>query len=166
MKRNTSAKQKTSEAFGSRVFAGIIDFILWIILFIVADVAFGTSTTTVYGRTKSTNVSLTGLPFLIFILLGLAYFVILEWQLGGTVGKLLLGVRVVNEDDKPIAFKQSVIRNVLRVVDAFPYIVPYVTGLILVAGDEHKRRLGDRVANTQVVMKTGYGRKNSWSNLS
>jgi uncharacterized protein len=166
MKNTVTLDQMTREAFPRRVWAGVIDLTLWITLFIPAAMLLGTSATTGQGASKSTHLSLTGVPALIFTLVELAYFVVLEWQFGGTVGKLLLGVRVVDERGRPIGLKQSVIRNVLRVVDAFPYVVPYIIGLLLVAGDQRKRRLGDRAANTLVVLKSGQRRPNDWNNLS
>lgn len=146
-----SLSLKPHEAFGARVGAGILDFVLWFVLFIVAAKTFGTTTHTVNGTTSGTYVHLSGLPFLLFIGLGLLYFIVLEWQFGGTIGKLLLGIRVVNGNGRRITLKQSAIRNVLRVVDAFPYVPPYIAGLIFVAGDERKRRLGDKVAGTVVI---------------
>jgi len=166
MKRQVVSEKQASEAYGNRIFAGIIDIILWFALFIVAALLFGKTQTTTYGHSKSTNTSLTGLPFIIFVLTELAYFVILEWLLGDTFGKLMVGVHVVSKDGERITLKQSFIRNALRAVDAFPYVIPYVVGLIVIAGDTRKRRLGDKVANTQVILEKGYKRANNWDNLS
>lgn len=163
MKDGTMSEEKTQSAFGKRIYAGIIDLIIWIILSIIAGVTFGNTTTAVHGSSKSVNVSLTGWPACIFFLVALAYFVILEWRFGGSVGKLVLGIRVANDKGGPVTLKQSAIRNILRVVDAFPYVVPYLTGLILIAGDGRKRRLGDRAANTLVIIKSNQDNSNRWS---
>jgi uncharacterized RDD family membrane protein YckC len=160
--KDTVIKEQAQKAFGKRIGAGFIDLVTWIILFVIAGIIFGKTTTTVHGSSKSVNVSLTGWPTCVFLLVMLAYFVLLEWRLGGTIGKLLLGVQVVDGKFKRLTLKQAIIRNILRVVDAFPYIVPYLTGIILIAGDEHKRRLGDRAANTLVVVKSGKEDSGSW----
>jgi uncharacterized RDD family membrane protein YckC len=153
MNKNPSLTKQAQKAFGRRIFAALIDLVLWFVLFIFAAINFGKVTTVTHEAGTSTNATLTGLPLLIFILIELSYFVILEWRFGGTLGKLLLGVRVVNAGGGRVTPKQALLRNLLRAVDAFPYFVPYITGLILVAGDGRKRRLGDKVANTVVVLK-------------
>jgi uncharacterized RDD family membrane protein YckC len=155
MKNTDVSKEALSRAFGPRIFAFIIDAIMWGVIFLVAAATLGTTITTGSGSMKSTSVRLTGWPAVAFFLVELSYFILLEWRLGGTVGKLLLGVRVSNNQGGPITLKQSVTRNILRVVDAFPYFVPYLTGLVLGATDDRKRRFGDRVANTLVASKKG-----------
>jgi uncharacterized RDD family membrane protein YckC len=152
-KKTVKLAGEAQKAFGRRIVAGLIDLTLWFVLFIVAAVNFGKVTTVTQNSTTNTHATLTGLPLLIFLLIQLAYFVILEWQLGGTVGKLLTGVRVVGVNGQHITLRQSFIRNLLRIVDAFPYFIPYLTGLVLIAGGKHKQRLGDRVANTLIVPK-------------
>lgn len=68
---------------------------------------------------------------------------------GQTIGKKAMGLRVVNANGTPITWIASVVRNLLRVVDALPllYGFGFVAGLI----DPHSRRLGDMVAGTLVV---------------
>lgn len=151
--QKSNLTQQSQRAFGRRIFAGLIDLVLWMILFIFAAVNFGTVTSVTHDSGTSTNASLTGWPFVIFVLIELSYFVALEWRFGATLGKLIVGVRTVSASGGRITLQQSVTRNVLRIVDAFPYVIPYLTGLILVAGDERKRRLGDRAAKTLVVLK-------------
>lgn len=75
---------------------------------------------------------------------------------GGSLGKLLLGVRVVREDGAPCGFGRAALRSLLWVVDGFPYAVPAVGAVCLLAvpGD---RRVGDLVAGTWVVRAGGAG---------
>ena len=58
---------------------------------------------------------------------------------------------MVKEGGFPIAFMDSVLRNLLRGADFLP--VGYVIGLFVMAGDSRFRRLGDRVAGTMVVVE-------------
>ena len=80
----------------------------------------------------------------------LAYFNVLEWAWGGrTVGKRVMGLRVVSERGLRIDLAQAILRNLVRFVDFLP-------GLYLVGGastlfDRHRRRLGDLAAGTIVV---------------
>lgn len=86
---------------------------------------------------------------LTFLLIMLLYFIALEGLVGATVGKWILGVRVVNESgDKP-GIARSAIRNLLRVVDALPAL--NVVGVLLILRSEENARLGDAVAGTRVI---------------
>ncbi|MGZ5307552.1 MAG: RDD family protein, partial [Actinomycetota bacterium] len=86
-------------------------------------------------------------------LIGIAYFVLLEGIAGGTIGKFATGIRVVNEDGTKLGWSSAIVRNVARVVDAFPYGLPYLVGAISVWVSPKQQRLGDRWANTVVVTK-------------
>jgi uncharacterized RDD family membrane protein YckC len=88
-------------------------------------------------------------PSLIVIL----YFVLLEGIAGATIGKFVTGIRVVNEDGTKLGWSAAVVRNVARIVDAFPYVFPYFVGAIAVWASPIQQRCGDRWANTVVVTK-------------
>jgi len=91
-----------------------------------------------------------GLALLLLFALMWAYSVVCEVWLGGqTLGKRALGLRVVNADGTPVTWLPSVVRNLLRVVDALPGV--YGVGLISTLIDPHARRLGDIVAGTMVI---------------
>ena len=78
------------------------------------------------------------------------YHIIMEATLGATIGKMVLGLRVVREDDMPISWKASIIRNLLRIVDfAFYGLV----GAIAIWTSPNRQRLGDRVAKTVVIRR-------------
>ena len=98
-----------------------------------------------------------GVPFLLSLLVWIAYFAILEATLGATLGKLALGVRVLKADGSKLDWGASIVRNILRIVDAFPYFIPYLLGAILVWSSPMRQRLGDRAASTVVVRKDSVG---------
>lgn len=81
-------------------------------------------------------------------LLTILYFIVLEATRGATLGKMALGLRVVKLDGSPISWQESIIRNLLRVVDG---LFAYLVGAILVWTSPLRQRLGDRVAGTVVV---------------
>ena len=83
-------------------------------------------------------------------LLAIAYFIVMEATQGATVGKMALGLRVVKMDGSPISWSESVIRNLLRIIDG---LFVYLVGAILIWTSPLKQRLGDRVANTVVIRK-------------
>ncbi len=85
---------------------------------------------------------------LIFLIAIVAYYVGLE-AFGGSIGKRLLGLRIVNLDGRPPGLRASIIRNVLRVVDSLPACD--LLGALLVTWSPERMRLGDRLAGTRVV---------------
>ena len=95
--------------------------------------------------------ALAGAPTLLIIALGWGYFVILEGLLGATIGKLILGMRVVNAEGGKPGLGRALVRNLLRIIDGLPFA--YLLGAILVATSDTKQRLGDRVAGTYVVAR-------------
>ena len=83
-------------------------------------------------------------------LLTLAYFIVMEATQGATLGKMALGLRVVKTDGSPITWTDSIIRNLLRIIDG---LFVYLVGAIFVWTSPLKQRLGDRAAHTVVVKR-------------
>ena len=85
-------------------------------------------------------------------LLPLAYFVITEALFGATVGKHLMGVRVVMADGSRVTPLAALVRNALRVADGLPptVLIP-VIGLIVISLTKRRQRIGDLLAQTTVV---------------
>jgi len=78
------------------------------------------------------------------------YFTLFEgFREGQTPGKKWLGIRVIAETGHGITFRESAIRNLIRLADFFP--PPYLLGALFVAIHPKGRRLGDLVAGTVVV---------------
>lgn len=125
---------------GWRALALVIDTIL---LAVVAYVIAWLS-----GTTTKAGFELHGGPFFLLILIILAYYIVLEGLLGATIGKLILGLRVVKLDGSAIGWRASVVRNLLRFVDG---IVFYLLGAILIWVSPLRQRLGDRLAGTSVI---------------
>jgi uncharacterized RDD family membrane protein YckC len=85
-----------------------------------------------------------------YFMISIGYGIILEWfWRGQTVGKRLLGLRVVDEQGLKLQFSQVLIRNLLRFVDMLPlfYVVGGLTSLL----STRAQRLGDWAATTIVV---------------
>jgi len=79
----------------------------------------------------------------------IAYYIWMEGQYGATLGKMALGLKVVKEDGSPITWQESIIRNLVRIVDML--LVFYLVSAILVWTSPLKQRIGDRVAHTVVI---------------
>src|SRR2546429_4768024 len=83
-------------------------------------------------------------------LLTLAYFIVMEATQGATLGKMALGLRVVKTDGSPITWTDTLIRNLLRIIDG---LFVYLVGAIFVWTSPLKQRLGDRAAHTVVIKR-------------
>jgi uncharacterized membrane protein SpoIIM required for sporulation len=82
----------------------------------------------------------------------LAYFVLLEALNGGrTVGKQMLGIRVVMETGHPVTPTGAVVRGLFRLLDCYLPVLPFLPGLALIFLQRRNQRLGDLVAGTIVV---------------
>ena len=108
------------------------------------------------GVSAATSASLPGwvaaviVTFLVFLVI-FGYPAILEtvWN-GKTVGKRVLGIRVVTTEGAPIRFRQAAIRAALELVDFFipPGGLVACVSVLLTRDDQ---RLGDLAAGTFVV---------------
>ena len=83
------------------------------------------------------------------MLLQFAYFILFEAFFAATLGKMVMGLRVVKADGSPYSWSSVIVRNLLRFIDALP--VFYLIGLITVAVSKRNQRLGDMAAGTLVV---------------
>ncbi len=84
-----------------------------------------------------------------FFILAMAYYAIMEGYRGQTVGKMLLGIRVVREDTGGApGLKRALVRSLLRVVDG---LLGYLVGFVAVVSSRKDQRLGDMAAGTLVV---------------
>ena len=111
---------------------------------VISALLFGQSQTS--GRGAS--VSLSGVPFLLTLLVVLGYFFALELLLGQTLGKKIVGTRVVSEKGTDLGAGQVLIRTLLRVVDGFAF---YLVGFIAALASSKNQRVGDMVASTRVI---------------
>ncbi|MDA3935777.1 MAG: RDD family protein, partial [Actinomycetota bacterium] len=68
---------------------------------------------------------------------------------GQTWGKRRLGIRVVREDGSRVTVIDSIIRNLVRVIDLMPG--NYAVGIVSVLVSREARRIGDLAAGTVVI---------------
>lgn len=80
-----------------------------------------------------------------------AYFACFESLNQGTPGKHIMGLRVKHLDGRELTGKEAFLRTLLRLVDGFPYFIPYALGAAFASGSDNKQRLGDAVAQSMVV---------------
>ncbi len=92
--------------------------------------------------------SVPGVESVLLSLIPVVYILAMEATRGATIGKMVLGLRVVKLDGSPIGWSESIIRNLLRIVDG---IGAYLVGAIFIWTSPQRQRLGDRAAKTVVV---------------
>ena len=102
------------------------------------------------GGASATGFNLSGGPALLLFIIAIAYYVVMEVQMGGTLGKMAMGLKVVKEGGEKLDWQASIVRNILRIVDGFFF---YLVGAIVVWTSKKKQRLGDMLAHTLVVPK-------------
>jgi uncharacterized RDD family membrane protein YckC len=90
------------------------------------------------------------------LFVALVNYVVLQGLTGATVGKFLLGLRVVNGHGVRGGVGRSFVRWAFFLVDLFPYCLP-VTGFATALSGHPRRRVGDRVAGTYVVARHDVG---------
>ncbi len=150
--------------FVSRLIAFVIDVgILTLAMFILgwtgstildffnlspADVDFTVPNTTLrdYIRDTIAIIVVIAVPILTF-LIGISYYIVGWVLLGQTVGKQLLGLKVVSIDNKRITIKQSIVRYFGYWVSALPLFVGYWWVLL----DDDRRAWHDRLSKTCVI---------------
>lgn len=90
-----------------------------------------------------------------FIGFGLFNYIILTAIAGGTVGKLLFGLRVVTARGQRAGLGRNLVRWLLLIVDQACCWLP---GLLTSFNSKGHRRVGDMVAGTYVVHRSAEGR--------
>lgn len=153
LKKNSISKDEFQmilkyKGIGPRFFAQVIDVgILFSIFLIVACLNYSDSLR-VFKYFLSLVISSFTSPFYIAIIL--AYFSLFEWKFGATLGKMVAGIRVVKVSGEPLDLFTSIIRNLMRFIDAFSF---YLVGAISIYCSSKRQRIGDILAKTVVVSK-------------
>ncbi len=143
-----------------RLGAALLDVVLLVILqvwagdiFGVMAVASGSPIRSTAGYAFLTTRVTVDLPYL--IVLAVAYFSLQEALFGATWGKLLAGLRVVDIEGRRPVLGAVLVRNIVRLVDAWPLLYSIgVIGIVAALTSPRRQRLGDRVAGTLVVRAT------------
>ena len=93
-----------------------------------------------------------GLGSILLFIISWWYMVLFEvLNQGRSPGKQIMGLRVVQDDGRPIGWSASLIRNLLRFVDMLPFA--YAFGAISCLQHPTFKRLGDLAAGTLVVYR-------------
>lgn len=130
---------------GSRFLAQLIDFPIQLLLLIICGLG---------GLALAQLIPNAGIVAVVTLMVAFVvvwgYFPISEaaWS-GKTVGKFAFGLRVVGDHGEPVTIGQSIVRNLVRIVDFLPFF--YGFGIIALFANGRGKRLGDLAAGTVVV---------------
>ena len=137
---------------GSRSAAFIIDQVILmtvnILIFIsLVFLSFGESD---FFELMGANSLIIGIAIIGIFVINYGYFIVLEFFAGGrTVGKRIVGIRVIQENGHSLTLLSSFIRNFLRLVDSLPS--GYFLGILMIFFHSKHKRIGDLVAGTIVI---------------
>ena len=134
------------DLLGLRIGAALIDLALLLVLFVVLAVLVGEAS--VGGGAFS--FSLDGAWAAVYVALVFVYYLVLEAAIGQTVGKLLVGLRVVRAGGGRPNVLHVAARTLVRVVDWLPafYLVGFIS---MLATGARRQRLGDLAADTRIA---------------
>lgn len=138
---------------GDRFIAFVLDLAVLFGLFAVVDAWVFMR----WGMVSATELQLTTASLLIAItsntLILFLYGWLMEALCGATLGKAIIGIRVVGTTARG-PFRACALRNALRIVDGLGF---YLVGTVSAACSEVRQRLGDIFAQTAVI-EEGFGR--------
>jgi uncharacterized RDD family membrane protein YckC len=133
-----------------RFVAVFIDSLLFLPVFIAVGLMTGGGYHREINGHTSVGIDLTGSAILWLIALGVGYYIVCEAATGASLGKRMVGIRVVGEDGEPVRLGAAVVRNLVRPVDGlFFYFIGFISALL----SKRRQRLGDRAAHTIVVRR-------------
>ncbi len=79
------------------------------------------------------------------------YYFLMEWQLGRTIGKWILGLRVTELDGSKLSLRGAFLRTLLRLFDS-ENLLGALVGIACLLKTRRRQRLGDLAARTVVVV--------------
>jgi uncharacterized RDD family membrane protein YckC len=127
----------------TRFFAWVIDLMLMIAFLYVLNQLM--NWVRLISPDIATSVNTAG-----FFVINVGYGMVMEWVWRGqTIGKRVMGLRVVDAEGLKLQFDQIVTRNLLRFLDMLPLL--YVVGGVSCWLSRKCQRLGDIAANTIVI---------------
>ncbi len=101
-------------------------------------------------------------PFILtWWVLALLYFTFFEGTTGQTLGKQAVSIKVVDEvSQKPVNMERALLRNILRIIDWFPFFLPHWlhSGGDPASEEAPRRHIGQNDSRESVAACEGRGR--------
>ncbi|MGH3062167.1 MAG: RDD family protein, partial [Gaiellaceae bacterium] len=112
----SAAPPGPEDLLGRRIGAALMDLVLLVAVFAILAATIGESSL----EGSSFSFELDGTGAALYLGLVLVYYFALEAAIGQTVGKLLLGLRVIRADGSRPSVVAVAVRTLLRIVDWLP----------------------------------------------
>ncbi len=143
---STASKTRFEQAdFGQRLGAFLFDLLLFVIVLMIATFVLSSISKRSIVSSNSMLAAFYGLAFALFAV----NFVLLASRAGQTVGKRLVGIRIVQEDGEPAALSKLALRNC---VGYFLSAIGGMLGFLWVIWDSKHQGWHDKIARTIVVL--------------
>ena len=150
-REGSSGKSPENAGIALRFVAVLLDAVIVLLpLTIVVGLMTGGGYSESGAGYANAGVDVGGNAFWLLLALGVGYYVVSEATTGMTVGKGIVGIRVVGEDGRHVTIGAALVRNLVRIVDALFF---YLVGFVFAAMSPRQQRLGDRAAHTVVVRR-------------
>jgi len=134
---------------GSRAAAYIIDWLILLVIFaaIIFMLVFINKQDFYISFLHSISDYLVAVFILFISLIFWGYFVLFEYfSSGRTPGKMLCGIRVIQDNGHSLTFLSSTVRNLFRILDVF-----FLLGIFMIFFHSRHKRLGDIAGGTIVI---------------
>lgn len=138
--------------FWIRAGARAIDYVVLYIILILAMVALGAALAAGHPEGEGSNLltKSTWITWVASLFMVILYHAIAEGVTGATIGKRLVGLRVLSEDLTPARFRQTFLRSCAIIVDGFFF---GAVGAQAMGESPIRQRLGDKWGHTRVVLQ-------------
>ncbi|QKQ97957.1 RDD family protein [Candidatus Nanohaloarchaea archaeon] len=148
---NREPTRQDTDVIGKRVVAQIVDVFATLTLFFVVLFGFTLVGTAAGGAESEIASAFAGVGVIIGIFSLVGYGFLLEgyWD-GQTLGKRLMGIKVVKENGDQVTKGAALVRNIPGITYVYVTFF-YIVALISMAASDRRQRLFDRLAGTVVV---------------
>lgn len=134
---------------GKRVLATIVDAIVLVVVLMIVSLPLTFIGAALEDGSGMVSIFVSLISFVVQMVLIFGYYIYLEGTRGQTVGKMVMGIKVVKEGTgEAPGMKAAAIRTLLRIVDGF---MVYLVALLVAMSSQKRQRLGDMAAHTLVV---------------
>ncbi len=137
---------KQFAGYGQRVGAYLVDTTLLMVLYIVVAMI----ATALFFSASAFGYSLGGLLIVLFLLTSLLYMIWPTAKSGQTLGKKMVGIRVVDDTGNPPGWGKAILR---QTIGFWIEGIFFSIGLLWPLWDDKKQTWHDKIANTYVVQK-------------
>ncbi|CAM3953423.1 MULTISPECIES: RDD family protein [Flavobacterium] len=126
---------------GKSVVASLIDYFMIFILFLIIS-----SVYLLFSNVLKFKID--HIEIIIIAILWFTFLVIPEFKFGKTLGKKIIGIKLISTENNKLLFRQVLIRRVFDIIDIF------ALGLVsIIMLSNNNQRFGDKFAKVFVVDK-------------